>query len=243
MMNSKRFAQAALIAGVAVSGSAMAELSGNLTVNNNYVWRGLTQTTNEASVSGGMDYAHESGFYAGTWISNVQYGADDNYSYEHDLYFGLSGGDTVAWDVGYLYYNYDNDTNFDFGEVYFSLGMGGLSATAYVLTNTEAAEGPGQDFGAGEATYLSLDYGFETANGLGISFHVGSHDGDFVEAFNGIEGYMDYNVTIAKNGFGLMVSKTDIEEDESTGSQGSPGLSNDDFKFVVSYSVDFDLNP
>lgn len=247
MMNTKRFAQAALIAGVAVSGPAMAELSGNLTVNNNYIWRGLTQTTNEASVSGGMDYAHDSGFYAGTWISNVQYGADDTYSFEHDLYLGMSGGtDAFAWDVGYLYYNYDDVNEFDFGEVYFSVGFGGLSATAYVLTNTEAEEGPGQDFGAGEATYLSLDYGFETANGLGISFHVGSHDGDFVEAFNGIEGYMDYNVTIAKNGFGLMVSGTDIDSTDVTGSENpgfGSGTGNDELKFVVSYSVDFDLNP
>lgn len=255
MMNSKRFAQAALIAGVAVSGPAMAELSANLTVNNNYIWRGLTQSLNEATVSGGIDYAHSSGFYAGTWVSNVAYGADDAFGYEHDVYFGIAGGDAVAWDIGYLYYNYDDGAGYDFGEVYASIGMGGLSATVYALSHTERKEvndtaaGTGlftetPDYDFGSATYISLDYGFETANGLGVSFHVGRHDGDWVRGFNFTPTeYMDYNISIAKNGFGMMISKTDLEETDGTGQQDFAGTSNDDYKFVVSYSVDFDLTP
>ncbi|GEA10027.1 hypothetical protein KUL49_04020 [Alteromonas sp. KUL49] len=63
-----------------------AEVTANAAVANNYIWRGLTQTTNEPAVSGGIDYASESGFYAGTWASNVSYESDDIYSYEHDVY-------------------------------------------------------------------------------------------------------------------------------------------------------------
>jgi uncharacterized protein (TIGR02001 family) len=39
------------------------------------MWRGQTQTNNQPAIQGGLDVAHESGFYAGTWVSNVDFGA------------------------------------------------------------------------------------------------------------------------------------------------------------------------
>ena len=123
-------------AGLTAAAPSYAEITANASVTSNYIWRGLTQTTNDAAVQGGIDYANESGFYAGTWVSNVNYGADDVYSYEHDLYFGFSGesGD-ISYDVGYLYYNYDAEAEFDFAEVYGSVGFGGLSVTLSLLAN------------------------------------------------------------------------------------------------------------
>ena len=41
-------------------------LSANVAVTNNYLWRGLEQTNGQSAVSGGIDYASDSGFYAGT---------------------------------------------------------------------------------------------------------------------------------------------------------------------------------
>ena len=70
------------------AGSANAEWSANAAMTNNYLWRGLTQSINEAALQGGVDYADDSGFYIGTWASNVSYDSDDAYSYEHDIYFG-----------------------------------------------------------------------------------------------------------------------------------------------------------
>ena len=66
--------------------SQAGEWSANAAVTNNYIWRGLTQTENNSAVQGGIDYASDGGFYAGTWVSNVNYGPSDVYSYEHDLY-------------------------------------------------------------------------------------------------------------------------------------------------------------
>lgn len=219
---------------------AYADLSANVSVTNNYIWRGLTQTTNEAAVQGGIDYAHDSGFYAGTWASNVQYGADDVYSYEHDLYAGYSGevGD-ISYDVGYLYYNYDSEANFDFSEVYGSIGFMNLSATLYLLADTEADEAPGQDFGFGEASYISLDYALPLQNGVEIGLHVGHHEGDFAEAFNGLtDSYNDWAISVAKDGFTFAVTGTDMDSDMPA-AQG--GYDNDEIKFVVSYAVDIDL--
>jgi len=219
---------------------AFAELSANVSVTNNYIWRGLTQTTNEAAVQGGIDYSHESGFYAGTWASNVQYGADDVYSYEHDLYVGYSGeaGD-FTYDVGYLYYNYDKEAEFDFAEVYGTVGYGNFSASLYLLAHTEADEGPGQDFGFGEASYISLDYAIPLQSGVEIGLHVGHHEGDFAEAFNGLtDSYNDWAISVAKDGFSFAVTGTDMDGDMPA---AMGGYDNDEIKFVVAYAVDFEL--
>lgn len=214
------------------------ELSANAAVTNNYIWRGLTQTENESAVQGGIDYADDSGFYVGTWVSNVNYGPSDVYSYEHDLYAGYAfdaGG--ISWDIGYLYYNYDKEAEFDFGEIYARAGIGGFTLSAYVLTNTEADEAPGQDFKAGGTYYLSTDYAFEVGDGIEIGLHVGYHDGDFAEAFNGTDdGYFDYNVSLSKGGFGFMISDTN-----AGGPAAGGGFDNDQVKFVVSYSVGVEL--
>ncbi|MBL6906258.1 MAG: hypothetical protein ISR27_12135, partial [Pseudomonadales bacterium] len=89
-MNSRILSLAA--AGLLLSaGTVQAdEWTANFAASNNYIWRGLTQSINEGAISGGIDYASDSGFYLGTWASNVSYDADDAYSYEHDIYFGFS---------------------------------------------------------------------------------------------------------------------------------------------------------
>lgn len=235
----KQLVVAAALAGSALTVPAQAgDWTANASVTNNYIWRGLTQTENEAAVQGGIDYAADNGFYVGTWTSNVNYGAGDVYSYEHDIYAGYAfeaGG--LSWDFGYLYYNYDKEAEFDFGEVYGVVGFGAFSFGAWVLTNTEADEGPGQDFGAGETYYLAADYGFEVGDGVEVGLHIGYHDGDFAEAFNGTDdGYFDYNVSIGKGGFGFMISDTN-----AGGGAAEGGFDNDQVKFVVSYSVDIDL--
>jgi uncharacterized protein (TIGR02001 family) len=240
MKTMKSLTLGALMMGAVTAVPAYAnDFTANASVTNNYIWRGLTQSENNPAVQGGVDWAHDSGFYVGTWVSNVSYETFDAFNFEHDIYAGWGGGnDTFSWDVGYLYYNYDKAAEFDFGEIYGSIGFGGFSVSLNVLANTEADEGPGQDFGFGKTYYVSGDYAFEVLEGVEIGFHIGYHDGDFSEAFNGVDGsYIDYNAYIAKGGFAFMVTGTDADGDFAT----SDRLANDELKFVVSYSVDFDL--
>src|SRR5690606_35011879 len=101
-------AVAVSMAAMVASAPSMADVTANVSITNNYIWRGLTQTMNDPAIQGGIDYSHESGFYAGTWVSNAGYVAEDAFNYEHDLYFGFAGEtDAFSYDVGYLYYNYD----------------------------------------------------------------------------------------------------------------------------------------
>jgi hypothetical protein len=50
--------------------------SANIGAVSNYMWRGVSQTQDGPAVQGGLDYAHSSGFYIGTWASNVDFTVD-----------------------------------------------------------------------------------------------------------------------------------------------------------------------
>src|SRR5690554_625819 len=54
------------------------ETSMNVTLATDYIWRGQSQTDGAGAIQGGLDIAHESGLYIGTWASNV-----DSRSEEH----------------------------------------------------------------------------------------------------------------------------------------------------------------
>src|SRR5512140_3616978 len=53
-------------------------VTGNVGITSQYVFRGLTQTDGKPAVQGGFDYAHSSGLYAGTWLSNISWFTDQN---------------------------------------------------------------------------------------------------------------------------------------------------------------------
>jgi uncharacterized protein (TIGR02001 family) len=87
-------------------------VAANVGVHSQYVFRGLAQTNERPAIQGGADYTHSSGFYAGTWLSNVSWFSDTNAgtsnSLEMDLYTGFkkSWDNGLAADVGYLRYQY-----------------------------------------------------------------------------------------------------------------------------------------
>lgn len=116
-------------------------LTGNFGLFSQYVFRGLTQTNEEPAAQGGFDYSHSSGFYAGTWASNVSWLRDfgayaDGGSLEWDVYGGFKGtlGESgLGYDVGLLYYWYPGDpapnvVKADTTELYAGLSWQWLSA-------------------------------------------------------------------------------------------------------------------
>jgi hypothetical protein len=81
-MNATRIPKASLAASLGslmlvLTAPAFAEdpysISANIGAVSNYMWRGVTQTQDGAAVQGGLDFSHESGFYMGTWASNVDW--------------------------------------------------------------------------------------------------------------------------------------------------------------------------
>ena len=87
-------------------------VTANIGLFSQYVFRGLTQTDRDPALQGGFDYSHASGFYLGTWASNISWLKDGNLyngggSLEWDFYGGLKGPigkSDFTYDVGLAYY-------------------------------------------------------------------------------------------------------------------------------------------
>ncbi len=87
--------------------------TGNFGIFSQYIFRGLTQTNTNPAVQGGFDYTHSSGFYAGTWLSNISWLTDaqayKSAPLEWDFYGGYRGSfgaSDFGYDVGLLQYYY-----------------------------------------------------------------------------------------------------------------------------------------
>ena len=111
----------AAIAGLLVlgfCGSARAqEVSANVAVGSDYVFRGVSQTEEKTAVSAGVDLTKDV-FYAGAWASNVSFAGDSETSIETDLYLGVrpefAGWN---WDFGAIAYLYDDPSGVDYDYV------------------------------------------------------------------------------------------------------------------------------
>ncbi|MEW4983512.1 MAG: TorF family putative porin [Cycloclasticus sp.] len=174
--------QTTAIAGLLVaSGAASAlELSGNVALTTDYVWRGISQTDGSPAIQGGFDADLGNGLYAGVWGSNVDFGDDDvggddsSANVEIDLYAGWAGEfNGVGVDVGVLHYAYPTSgSDTDFTEVYVGLSMGPASITQYFGVDAGSDDIGDADYG--NYTDIALDLG-EYA-GIALAAHVGYYD-------------------------------------------------------------------
>jgi uncharacterized protein (TIGR02001 family) len=132
---------------------AQAEVTGNVGVVSQYIFRGGAEDGRTA-LQGGLDYAHDSGFYAGSWFSTLDYGATNNN--EVDFYTGFAGeAGPVGYDLGLLYFLYtgdgptDNDSNVPEAYGAVSYGPVGLSANVAIDDASWTAAGD---------TYLKVSF-------------------------------------------------------------------------------------
>lgn len=208
-----------LLGGAAVANAESAwSSSANVALTTEYRFRGISQSDESAAIQGGFDIGHESGFYAGTWASSVDFDSNDGYdgSLELDVYAGFSAdiNDDWSWDIGGLYYAYpgDDGDDGDFFEVYGSISWKDLSV-GVAYSDDYYAE-------TDEATYISADYSFALPNEFALDLHVGyqilEEDGGFLATDE--DGYTDYSVTISRDfgGFNWAVAYvgTDLDEED-----------------------------
>lgn len=127
--------------------------SANVAFTTEYRFRGLNLSDGNFAVQGGLDLSHSSGFYVGTWASNLDEDTVGYGSSEVDLYGGWSGDliDGLSTNVGVIGYLYPDagPGEFDYIEFYGSLtgSLGPASVTGGV------AYAPNQDsldFGGGQ---------------------------------------------------------------------------------------------
>ena len=168
MKTMKHLAVAGLLGGsVLVSTPAMAELTGNAGVMSQYLFRGLEQGPSAAGY-GGIDYAHESGFYVGTWAATIGFASGSGSSSEVDFYTGYAGeAGSVAYDVGVIYYWYSEedevgnaDPTNNTIELYGSLGFGPVTLSAYYAPDSYfAANDPDEPAATQAGTEADGAYG------------------------------------------------------------------------------------
>ena len=71
-------ASALLALGLLAASVAHAEVSGTLTLTSDYLFRGITQTDEKPALQGGLEWAHDSGVYAGAWGSSISWLSDSD---------------------------------------------------------------------------------------------------------------------------------------------------------------------
>ncbi len=220
-------------------------LTGNITLTSDYVFRGVSQTQNGPAIQGGFDYAHASGFYIGTWASNVDWvslGYKEDSSMEIDLYGGYKGslGD-FGYDVGAITYYYPGDDiagaiDPDTTEIYLGGSWKFLSAKYSYVVSDHFVGWTTATGGKTDGSYyaeLNANYGF--GSGWGVLGHVGYQD----VKDNDDASYTDWKVGVTKDiGFGvatLAYSDTNAEDSAYTWA----GEEVADGRVIVSFSKTF----
>ena len=168
-------------------------ITANVTVVNDYRYRGLSQSNFKPAIQGGFDYAHESGLYVGNWNSSISWigdsfkggnGASASAPIEMDFYGGIKKeflGEGFASDIGVLQYYYPtsglsyttNQTNPNSTEIYvaqnFTFGpVTGFGKFSYAVTPLFG------NVNSSGSYYPDLTLNYDTGVwGLALNGHVG----------------------------------------------------------------------
>lgn len=117
------FAQAAPAAAPAPVPAPENTLVPKISLYSEYEYRGISQTAEKPALQFNLDYTHTSGFYLGTFVTNIKWlkeaaksgGFSTNANIEWDLFGGYKFEivKDVTVDVGYLRYEYPSSKTFN----------------------------------------------------------------------------------------------------------------------------------
>lgn len=239
-MKMTRLSTALLAGGLLMAGvSAQAEearsavtTAGNVAFTTDYLFRGVSQSSNNAALQGTLTVSHESGVYFTAWGSSIASGAG---GLELDTLLGYAGkaGD-VGYDVGVMRYNYPGLNDNNSGQVNSDDGVTPVDAdyneayasVSYMGAKLGVAYSPDYFLESDEFLYTFLDYGTEVA-GVGLFAHVGLNMFDSELKMNQAlftgtdDSHLDYKVAVSKSlegvGFELAYIGSDIDEQDCGG--------------------------
>jgi uncharacterized protein (TIGR02001 family) len=228
--------------------AAPSPLSANLTLTNDYRYRGISQSNFRPAIQGGFDYAHPSGFYIGNWNSSISWISDsasaagNNASapVEMDFY----GGYKYEWskgftaDVGILQYYYPTSNLSAFAanpnttELYAAQNFTFDAVTGFLKFSWAASTLFGTANSAG-SNYTDLTVNVDTGFwGLALNAHVGYQyvagktlTGDMSNS--SLFSYTDWKLGVTKDfGSGLSGSMAYVGTNAKDGSYVNPQLQN-----------------
>jgi len=220
----------------------------NLTLTNDYRYRGISQSNFRPAVQGGFDYAHSSGFYVGNWNSSISWisdaasaaGNSASAPIEMDFYGGFkyewSKGFTA--DVGVLQYYYPTTNLSAFAanpnttELYAAQNFTFDAVTGYLKFSWAASTLFGTANSAG-SNYTDLTVNYDTGVwGLSLNAHVGYQyvagrvaGGDVSNS--SLYSYTDWKLGVTKDfGSGFSGSMAYVGTNAKDGSYVNPQLQN-----------------
>ena len=209
-----------------LSQAQAAELETTLAYNvgavSDYRFRGITQTTQAGALQGGIDYAHKSGFYVGTFLSNVRWVQDFNGAtsgnLELDLYGGYKGEIVpgLAFDIGAITYQYPGNNSGATGTPSFGKYSNAntteiYGALTYSVATLKVSQSTGDFLGnlnSNGSLYVDLSATFDLGNGYTLTPHVGRQT---IPGQDSAGDYSDYSLTLGKdmgNGFSFSLAAT-----------------------------------
>ena len=184
----------------AITVNATAKTSGNVGVTSNYLWRGTTQSSDDAAVSGGID-TELANFSFGIWASSL---AGSAATAEVDTYAAYNGKlpGFGGYKIGLTNYYYPSDGLDDhFTELNTGLDWGPVSlAMDYTLASKDDT---GSEFSKGDLHY-SLGASKDTRSGLSLGGTLGKYD--FEDAAG--DDYSYAQLSLGKGDFTFAVDKT-----------------------------------
>lgn len=214
------------------------DVSMNVALTSDYIFRGISQTQGDPAIQGGLDVAHESGLYIGTWASNVDFGGEA--SMELDYYAGFTSNITedIAYDLGWIKYEYpgDGDEDLNFSEYYASLSAYG--ATLGAAYSNDLA-------GRDSTLYTYVGYEYTLPYEIGLALQYGNYDfkDDIFLDSAGVaseDSYNDWSIgltrTLAGLDFGLTYTDTSLSDSECKGFAAGGKSDYCDANFVLSVS-------
>jgi uncharacterized protein (TIGR02001 family) len=211
----RRWIGVAAIASATISGPgvAHAEITANVALTTDYVFRGVSQSDNGPAIQGGFDWSSDL-LYAGVWASNVTEGI------EMDVYAGLTPTTgPVEWDlgaIGYFYPGADDDTQ-EFDSAEFLLAAS-TSLTEQVSIGARIYHAPDNRGDTGEATYVEVNGSYQPMDALSFSAAYGNQSVEDPDGLAGGAGEDDYNTwnlggAYALHGFTLDLRYHDTDVD------------------------------
>lgn len=203
--------------------------SWNAALTSDYMFRGVSQTDDEAALQLGADLNFDNGFYVGVWGSNVDFGAGGP-DIEIDTYIGWNTDLNERFNLDLMLnrYNYIGEQD-GYGSIDYNEFIGTLTLDetwSFTLGYTNDVYALDED-----GFYYGLGGSFDIGKGWGLDVNVGKST--FGNA-TGIDDYMDFSVGVNRDfgpvNFAVGYYGTDDSGDDNFGDLA-------DNRFVVTFSI------
>ena len=202
-------------------------LTANVGFASDYRFRGISQTFKNPAIQGGIDFAHKSGIYLGTWASNVESSELAGSNMEWDFYGGYNWqiNDDLAVNVGGLQYYYPgkDETFWGFNPNTFEVYAGGT----WKWINLKYSYSTTKLFGIPDSKgsgYLEGNVNYPLPADFSLVLHYGHQyvAGDVAPGTSN-DGYSDWKigVTVPVMGFTAGLAYVDTNVDSSNATWGA----------------------